>query len=105
MHRNIHAKLYSIGLFTGMFCGTTKINKILPRNSVEALLIQPIISQFNTTIYKIAHCLGNLLFLLSLSNNNTVSSVNDFVNTIKKQVIPYGYKLVLSDARSLFTCI
>lgn len=87
-----------------MFCGTTKIYKILHRNSIEALLIQPIISQFNTTIPKLAHYLGNLLLLLSRSNN-TVSSGNDFVNTIKKRVIPYGYKLVLSDGKSLFTCM
>ena len=44
-----------MGLFTRKFYDTTKIQKILPQNSAEALLLRPIISKFNTAILELGH--------------------------------------------------
>ena len=81
---------------------TNKITRSFNTDTVDELLLIPIISNLNTATYQLARYLAKISSPLSRSQY-TVESSNKFVNVIKQQVIPSSYKLVSFDVKSLFT--
>ena len=81
---------------------TNKITRSFNTDTVQELLLLPIISNLNTATYQLARYLAKILSALSRSQY-TGSNSNKLVNVIKQQVIPSGYKPVSFDVKSLFT--
>ena len=76
----------------------------MPENSrdISQLPLRPIVSNIGTATYGLSKYLAKLLHPLSVSSY-TINSTKDFVNKIKDEEIPDGYKLVSFDVTSLFT--
>ena len=87
----------------GRFYATGKRHKV-PENckDVNQLPLRPIVSNIGTATYGISKYLAKLLHPLSVSDY-TINSTNDFVNKMKDEEVPTGYKLVSFDVTSLFT--
>ena len=81
---------------------TNKITRSFNTDTVDELLLIPIISNLNTATYPLARYLTKISSPLSRSQY-TVEGSNKLVNVIKQQVIPSGYKAVSFDVKSLFT--
>ena len=81
---------------------TNKITTSFNTDTVDELLLIPIISNLNTATYQLARYLTKISSPLSRSQY-TVEGSNKLVNVIKQQVIPSGYKVVSFDVKSLFT--
>ena len=81
---------------------TNKITRSFNTDTVDELLLIPIISNLNTATYQLACYLAKISSPLSRSQY-TVEGSNKLVNVIKQQVIPSGYKVVSFDVKSLFT--
>ena len=71
-------------------------------NDVKQLPLRPIVTNIGTATYGISKYLAKLLHPLSVSDY-TINSTQDFVNKIKNEEVPPGYKLVSFDVTSLFT--
>ena len=96
-----YSRLYPTGSSPGKFCGTAKIHKLWPKDSIEELPIRPTVSNVNTPTYQLAKYLAKLLSLLSQSDNST----KHFIGQIKYDKIPEGCKTMSFDVKSLFTSI
>ena len=81
---------------------TNKITTSFNTDTVDELLLIPIISNLNTATYQLARYLAKISSPLSRSQY-TVEGSNKLVNVMKQQVIPSGYKVVSFDVKSLFT--
>lgn len=72
--------------------------------NLNHLPLQPIAFNMNTSTYNLAKFLSISLFPLYRSDHNTISTKN-FIQNIKKENIPTGYKMVSFDVKSCFTNI
>ena len=66
------------------------------------LPLRPIVSNINTSTYNLEKFLSKLLSPLRQSDHND-RSTKDFIQNIKRENIPIGYKMVSLDVKSLFT--
>ena len=74
----------------------------LPTNgNLNHLPLYPIVSNINTSTLNLARFLSKLLSPLRQSDHN-VRSTKDFIQNIKRENIPTGYKMVSFDVKSLF---
>ena len=71
-------------------------------HKVDQLPVRPNVSNIGTATYNLARYLTKLLSLLSKSKY-TIDSTKYFMEKIKQETIPDGYKMVSFDAKSLFT--
>ena len=96
-------KIYPSSSRPGRFYATAKRHKV-PENStyVRKLPLRPIVSNIGTATYGISKYLAKLLHPLSVFDY-TINSTQDFVNKIRDEEVPQGYKLVSFDVTSLFT--
>ena len=97
-----YKKLYPTGSKPGLFYGTAKVNKLKIREGLKKLTVRPIISNIRTTTYETAKYLNTLLTLLTKSQYNVLSK-DDFIQKIKNERIPKGFKMIFFDVKSLFT--
>ena len=65
------------------------------------MTVRPIISNIGTATYKTTKYLNNLLSPLGKSKH-TVPNSKEFVEKIKEERIPIGYKMISFDVKSLF---
>ena len=86
----------------GLFYGTDKVHKLQGNQGLNELTVRPIISNIGTATYETAKYLNNLLSPLGKSQH-TVPNSKKFVEKIKEERIPIGYKMISFDAKSLFT--
>ena len=96
-----YSHLYRNGSFPGKLYGTAKIHEILATDNVEKLPNRPIVSNINTSTYKLAKHLAKLLSPLSRSQC-IVNSTKHFIEAIKHEKIP---AVISFDVKSLFTSI
>ena len=66
--------------------------------------MRPIISNIGTAIYETAKFLNSLLAPLGKSDRSILNA-EAFVNQVKNQRIPEGYKMISFDVKNLFTKI
>ena len=99
-----YSRLYPTGSCHGKFYGTAKIHKILPTDNVDKLPIRPIVSNINTSSYKLAKYLAKLLSPLSRSQC-TVNSAKHLIKLIKHEEILTDYQMISFDVQSLSTSI
>ena len=99
-----YSRLHPNGSCPGKFYGTAKIHEILATDNVDKLPNRPIVSNINTSTYKIAKHLAKLLSSLSRSQY-TVNSTKHFIKAIKQEKIPAGYQMISFDLKTLFTSI
>ena len=95
-------RLYPTGFCPGKFYGTAKIHKLKLNGEVDQLPIRPIVSNIGTGTYNLARDLTKLLSPLTKSRY-TIDSTKHFMEKIKQETIPDGYKMVSFDVKSLFT--
>ena len=100
---NIYKKFYPTGPAPGKFYGNAKIHKLSP-NDVDGLPLRPIVSNIGSATYETAKYLAKLLSPLSKSDC-TINTTKQFVNYIRKQMVPDGYQMVSFDVTSLFTIV
>ena len=94
-------RLYSTGSCPGKFYGAAKIHKSKLNDKLYQLPIRPIVSNIGTATYNLARYLTKLLSPLSKSKY-TIDSTKHFIEKIKQETIPGGYKMVSFDVKSLF---
>ena len=94
--------LYPTGSEPGKFYGTAKMHKLPVNGNLNDLPLRPIISNINTSTYNLAKFLSKLLSPLRQLCGN-IRSTKDFIQIIKRENIPTGYKMVSFDVKSLFT--
>ena len=95
-------RLYPTGSCPGKFNDTAKIHKLKLNYKVEQLPIRLIVSSIGTVTYNLARHLTKLLSPLSMSKY-TIDSTKHFMEKIKQETVPDGYKTVSFDVKSLFT--
>ena len=88
----------------GRFCGTAKLHKLPPNDTMEGLPIRPIASNIGTAIYHLAKYLAHNLSPLGQSTY-TIKSTLDLMGKIKNEQIPLGFTKVSFDLKSLFTLV
>ena len=93
--------LYPTGSCPGKFSGTAKIHKLKINGKVEQLPTRPILSNIGTATYNLVR---HLKKLLSVSKSKfTIDSMKHFMEKIKQEIIPDGYKMFSFDVKSFFT--
>ena len=88
----------------GRFCGTAKLHKVPPNDTMEGLPIRPIASNIGTASYHLAKYLAHNLSPLGQSTY-TIKSTLDLMGKIKNEQIPLGFTKVSFDLKSLFTLV
>ena len=88
----------------GRFCGTAKLHKLPPNDTMEGLPIRPIASNIGTASYHLAKYLAHNLSSLGQSTY-TIKSTLDLMGKIKNEQIPLGFTKVSFDLKSLFTLV
>ena len=88
----------------GRFCGTAKLHKLPPNDTMEGLPIRPIVSNIGTASYHLAKYLAHNLSPLGQSTY-TIKSTLDLLGKIKNEQIPLGFTKVSFDLKSLFTLV
>ena len=88
----------------GRFCGTAKLHKLPPNDTMEGLPIRPIVSNIGTASYHLAKYLAHNLSPLGQSTY-TIKSTLDLMGKIKNEQIPLGFTKVSFDLKSLFTLV
>ena len=78
------------------------MHKLPVKGNLNKFPLQPIVSNINTSTYNLEKFLSKLLSPLHQSGHNIRSS-KDFVQNIKREIIPTGYDMVSFDVKSLFT--
>ena len=94
--------LYPTESQPGKFYDTAKRCKLPADGNLNHLPLRPKVSNINTSTYNLAKYLSKLLSPLHQSDH-TVRSIKDFIQNIKRENIPTGYKMVSFDVKSLFT--
>ena len=64
--------------------------------------VRPIISNIRTTTYETAKFLKTLLTPLTKSQYNVLST-DDFIQKVRNERIPKGFKMITFDVKSVFT--
>ena len=99
-----YSRLYPRGLSPGRLYGTTKRHNLKKGSSADDLSLRPIISNVGTASYHLAKHLAKLLSPLSKSQYK-VYSTKEFIEMIKKEIIPSSYRMICFDVSSIFTII
>ena len=94
--------LYPTGSQPGKLYGTAKMHKLPVNGNLNDLPLRPIVSNINTSTCNLAKFLSKLLSPLCQSDHK-IRSTKDFIQNIKRENIPTGYKMVSLDVKSLFT--
>ena len=81
---NIYSKIYPTGSAPCKFYGTAKIHKLLPNDTINGLLLRPIVSNIGTATYHLSKYLAELFSPLSESKN-TIKNTKYFPEKIKKE--------------------
>ena len=84
------------------FNGAAKVHKLQGNQSLNELTVRPIISNIGTATYDTVKYLSNLMSPLGESQNTAPNS-KEFVEKIKAERIPIGYKIISFNVKSLFT--
>ena len=99
LSENNYEKLFPTGSRPGLFYGMAKVHKLQGNQGLKELTVRPIISNIS---YETANYWNNLLSPLRKSQLMVFNS-KKFVEKIKAEIIPIGYKMILFDVKSLFT--
>ena len=94
--------LYPTGSCPGKFYATAKLHKLPVNDKIDDLPIILIVSNINTATYQLEKHLSKVLSPLRESEHN-IKSTKNFIQQIKKELIPAGYEMVSFDMKSLFT--
>ena len=94
--------LYPTGSQPGKLYGTAKMHKLPINGNLNDLPLRPIIFNINTSTCNLAKFLSKLLSPLCQSDHK-IRSTKDFIQNIKRENIPTGYKMVSLDVKPLFT--
>ena len=97
-----YKKLYPAGSKPGLFYGTAKVHKLKIGEGLKELTVRPIISNIRTTTYETAKYLNTLLTSLTKLQYNVLST-DGFIQKIKNERTPKGFKMIFFDVKSLFT--
>ena len=96
MFRNVkYHRSYTTGFCPGKFYGTAKIHTLKLNDKADQLPIRP-------ATYNLARHLTKLLSPLSKSKY-TIDSTKHFMEKIKQETVPGGYKMVSFDVKLLLT--
>ena len=102
LSENDGKKLYFTGSRPGFFNGAAKVHKLQGNQSLNESTVRPIISNIGTATYDTVKYLSNLMSPLGESQNTAPNS-KKFVEKIKAERIPIGYKIISFNVKSLFT--
>ena len=91
--------LYPTGSQPRKFYDSEKMHKLPDNGNLNYLPLRPIVSNINTSTHNLVKFLPNLLSPLRQSDHK-VRSIKDFIQNIKMENIPNGYKMVLFDVKS-----
>ena len=93
---------YPTGSCPGKFYATAKLHKLPVNDKIDDLPIILIVSNINAATYQLEKHLSKVLSPLRESEHN-IKSTKNFIQQIKKELIPAGYEMVSFDMKSLFT--
>ena len=104
LDQNEYKRMYPTGSRPGLFYITAKVHKLENGERLNELTMRPIISNIGTATYETAKFLNSLLAPLGKSDRSILNT-RAFVNQVKGQRIPDGYKMISFDVKNLFTNI
>ena len=93
-----YKKLYHTGSRPGLFYGTAKVHKLQSNQGLNELTVRPMLSNIGTATCETAKYLNNLLSPLRKSQHTVLNS-KEFVEKIKVEIIPIGYKMISFDVK------
>ena len=102
LDENEYNRMYPTGSGPGFFYTAAKVHKLQNGEGLNELTMRPIISNIGTATYETAKFLNSLLAPLGKSDRSSLHT-EAFVNQVKDQRIPEGYKMIPFDVKSLFT--
>ena len=102
LDENEYKRMCPTGSRPGLFYTTPKVHKSQSGEGLSELTMQPIISNTGTATYETAQFLYSLLASLGKSDRSILNT-GAFVNQVKGQRIPEGYKMMSFDVKNLFT--
>ena len=102
LDENEYKRMYPTGSRPGLFYTTAKVHKLKTGEGLNELTMRPIISNIGTATYETAKFLNSLLAPLGKSDRSILNR-KAFVNQVKDQRIPEGYKMISFDVKNLFT--
>ena len=100
LSENDYKKLYTTGSRPGLFNGKAKVHKIQGNQGLNELTVSSIVSNIRTATYETEKYVNNLLSPLGKSQHTVLNS-KEFVEKIKAERIPIGYKMISFDVKSL----
>ena len=100
--RTCSLQTYNQGTPSFIPYGTAKVYKLKLNDKVDQLPIRSIISNIGTATYNLVRRLTKLLAPLSKSKY-TIDTMKHFMEKIKQETVPDGYKMVSLDVESLLT--
>ena len=86
---------------SGFFYGTAKAQKLKKSEGLKELTVRRIISNIGIATYETAKYLNTLLTLTKSQYNILIT--DDFIQKLKSERIPEGFKMISFDVKSLFT--
>ena len=95
-----YKKLYPTVSCPGKFHGTAKLYKLPDNGKIDDVPIRPIVSNIKTATYQLAKHISKVLSPLRESEHK-IKRTKDFIQQIKKELIPVGYEMVLLDVKLL----
>ena len=104
LDQNEYKRMYPTGSRSGLSYTTAKVHKLQNAERLNELTMRPIISNIGTATYETAKFLNSLLAPLGKSDRSILST-RVFLNQVKGQRIPEGYKTISFDVKNLFTNI
>ena len=102
LDENEYKRMYPTGSRPGLFYTTAKVHKLQNGEGLNELTMRPIISNIGTATYETAKFLNSLLAPLG-KLDRSILNTEAFVNQVKGQKIPEGYKMISFDVNSFFT--
>ena len=93
LDENEYKRMYATGSRPGLFYTTAEVHKLQNREGLNELTMRPIISNIGTATYETAKFLNSLLAPLCKSDRSILNT-EAFVNQVKGQRIPEGYKMI-----------
>ena len=100
---NIYSKIYPTGSAPGKFYGTCS-PKLSLNDTINELLLRPIVSNIATATYHLSKYLAKLWSQLSESEY-TIKNTKYFVEKINEEHILNDHLLISFDVKSLFTYV
>ena len=102
LDENEYKRMYPKSSRPGLFYTTAKLHKLQNGEGLNELTMRSVISNIGTATYKTAKFLNSLLAPLGKSDHSILNT-EAFVNQVKGQRIPEGYKITTFDLKNLFT--